>query len=183
MDKATLRPRPAVRSSDGPNDALSASTRALAAPDLQLDRRADGRLWVQTGDSARPVRVRRCFPWSEPARFLSLCDDDDGEVAFVADPASLDDASRTALEAVLIEAGFVFDLLQVFEIEEEVELRHWRVRTAQGNRSFQTRLDDWPRELPDGTLLIRDVAGDLYRLAASEQLDRRSRTLLWSFID
>jgi hypothetical protein len=57
------------------------------------------------------------------------------------------------------------------------------VHTAQGNRSFQTRLDDWPRQLPDGTLLIRDVAGDLYRLVASEQLDRRSRTLLWSFID
>jgi hypothetical protein len=34
---------------------------------------------------------------------------------------------------------------------------HWRVHTDQGARRFQTRLDDWPRKLPDGGLLIRDV--------------------------
>jgi hypothetical protein len=127
--------------------------------------------------------VRRCFPWSEPTRFLSLCDDDDGEVAFVAEPAALETGSRVALEQVLAEAGFVFELVEVFEIDEEVELRQWRVRTSQGNRTFQTRLDDWPRELPDGSLLIRDVGGDLYRLVAPEYLDRKSRTLLWAFVD
>jgi hypothetical protein len=84
---------------------------------------------------------------------------------------------------VLAEAGFVFELVEVFEIDEEVELRQWRVRTSQGNRTFQTRLDDWPRELPDGSLLIRDVGGDLYRLVAPEYLDRKSRTLLWAFVD
>jgi hypothetical protein len=127
--------------------------------------------------------VRRCFPWSEPTRFLSLCDDDDSEVAFVAEPAELETGSRAALERVLAEAGFVFELVEVFEIDEEVELRQWRVRTSQGNRTFQTRLDDWPRELPDGSLLIRDVGGDLYRLVAPEYLDRKSRTLLWAFVD
>jgi hypothetical protein len=127
--------------------------------------------------------VRRCFPWSEPTRFLSLCDDDDGEVAFVAEPAALETGSRVALEQVLAEAGFVFELVEVFEIDEEVELRQWRVRTSQGNRTFQTRLDDWPRELPDGSLLIRDVGGDLYRLVAPVYLDRMSRRRLWAFVD
>ncbi|MGH7502016.1 MAG: DUF1854 domain-containing protein [Longimicrobiales bacterium] len=150
---------------------------------LRLERRTDGRLWVVGDGQSHPVHVRRCFPWSEPVRFLSLRDADDEEVAFVADPARLDADSRQALEDVLVDAGFVFDLLEVMEIEEEVELRDWRVRTAQGPRSFQTRLDDWPRALPGGGLLIRDVGGDLYRLLDPQALDRRSRTLLWAFVD
>ena len=160
----------------------------LAAPPrrdgLCLERRGDGRLWATLpGGRTAAVRVRRCFPWSEPGRHLSLRDDDDGEVAHVADPAALDPASRAALEAELALAGFVFDLERVVSIEEEVELRHWRVETRQGPRSFQTRLDDWPRQLPHGGLLIRDVTGDLYRLADPARLDRRTRALLWAFVD
>jgi hypothetical protein len=36
---------------------------------------------------------------------------------------------------------------------------------------------------PDGSLLIRDVGGDLYRLVAPDYLDRKRRTLLWAFVD
>ena len=99
------------------------------------------------------------------------------------EPADLDARSRAALESALAVAGFVFDVTRVLEIEEEVEIRRWRVETRQGPRTFQTRLDDWPRTLPHGGLLIRDLAGDLYHLAAPEQLDRQSRELLWAFVD
>ncbi len=63
------------------------------------------------------------------------------------------------------------------------EIRHWRVETRQGTRSFQTRLDAWPRLLPHGGLLIRDVAGDLYHLGEPGALDHHSRALLWAFVD
>ena len=151
--------------------------------ELRLERRADGRLWAIKGELERPVRARRCFPWSEPVQYLSLRDDDDHEVALIEHPAELDEPSRHALEAAVREAGFVFDITGVLEIEEEVELRHWKVVTKQGARSFQTRLDDWPRQLPGGGFLIRDVGGDLYRLENPSELDRKSRELLWSFVD
>ena len=61
--------------------------------------------------------------------------------------------------------------------------RQWSVETTSGPRSFQTHLDDWPRVLPDGGLLVRDVAGDLYRLRAPHTLDRKTRDLLWAFAD
>ena len=83
----------------------------------------------------------------------------------------------------LAEAGFVLDVTRVVNIEEEIEIRQWTVETKQGNRSFQTHLDDWPRVLPSGGLLIRDVAGDLYRLAEPATLDKKSRVLLWAFVD
>src|SRR5213592_1028078 len=145
----------------------------LPAGGLRLERRADGRLWAIRGDAERAVWVRRCFPWSEPARFVSLRDDGEQEFALVRDPAELDPASRRVLEEAMVAAGFVFEITRVTAIEEEVEIRHWRVETRQGTRSFQTRLDAWPRPLPHGGLLIRDVAGDLYRVIDPAALDDR----------
>lgn len=150
---------------------------------LTLEWRADGSLWAATGEEERPVSVRRCFPWTEPTRHLSLRDADEEEFALVRNPAELDPRSRAALETALTVAGFVFEVTRVAEIEEEVEIRRWRVETRQGPRVFQTRLDDWPRTLPHGGLLIRDLAGDLYHLEQPEALDRHSRDLLWAFVD
>ena len=148
-----------------------------------LRNHGDGRLMAVRGDNVIAVKLRQCFPWSEPTRHISLRDSDDKEVALVDDPSTLDEESRQALELALAEAGFVLEVTRVVEIEEEIEIRQWTVETKQGNRSFQTHLDDWPRALPGGGLLIRDVAGDLYRLADPARLDKRSRALLWAFVD
>jgi len=149
---------------------------------IRLRSAADGRLIAVTERGPVAVRVRQCFPWSEPHRHLSLRDAEDKEVALVEDPTTLGAASREALERALAEAGFVLEVTRVIEIEEEVEIRQWTVETRHGPRSFQTHLDDWPRSLPGGGLLIRDVAGDLYRLTVTE-LDKKSRDLLWAFVD
>lgn len=148
-----------------------------------LERRGDGRMWLRHQGTETPVSVTPCFPWTQPRRFLSLRNADDEEILFVQEPNDLDAGSRAVLEEALADAGFVFDLAAIEEIREEVEIRHWRVRTRQGDRSFQTRLDEWPRELPGGGLVIRDVAGDLYRLSDPGALDSRSRGLLWAFLD
>jgi len=151
--------------------------------ELILERRADDRVWAVRDGTERAVWVRRCFPWSEPGRFLSLRDDEEEEFALVRDVAELAPASRRVLEEALVAAGFVFEVTRVVAIEEEIEIRHWQVETRQGPRTFQTRLDDWPRLLPHGGLLVRDVAGDLYHLADPQALDRKSRALLWAFVD
>jgi hypothetical protein len=161
----------------------SAAEPGTSSGAITLERGPDGRLWASLGSEQRVVRVHRCFPWSEPGRFISLRDDDGKEFALVEDPALLADAARTVLEQALAEAGFIFDVDAVLDIEEEVELRDWRVLTGQGPRRFQTRLDDWPRKLPDGGLLIRDVTGDFYRVQDPARLDHKSRALLWAFVD
>ena len=171
MESTVVRRHSAERSPEHRSDALT------------IERRTDGRLWAVRGGVARPVGVRRCFPWSEPGRLVSLRDDEEEEFALVTDPAELDAGSRRVLEEALVQAGFVFEITRVLAIDEEVEIRHWRVETRQGSRTFQTRLDDWPRGLPRGGLLIRDVAGDLYHLADPARLDRHSRALLWAFVD
>jgi hypothetical protein len=143
----------------------------------------DGRLLAIIDDQEVSVRLRQCFPWSEPHRHLSLRDDKEREVALIDDPAQLAPASRRALEDALAAAGFVLVVTRVVGVDEEVEIRHWSVETVHGPRTFQTHLDDWPRTLPGGDLLIRDVGGDLYRLANPRGMDRKSRELLWAFVD
>ena len=150
---------------------------------LILERRVDGQLWATRLDKEKPVWVTRCFPWSEPGRFISLRDTEDEEFALVRDPDQLDPASRAALETCLAEAGFVLEIIAVESCEEEVEIRTWVVLTRQGRRSFQTRRDEWPRDLPGGGLLISDVSGDLFYVPDTQALDAKSRDLLWAFVD
>jgi hypothetical protein len=151
--------------------------------ELVVERRIDGRLWAGLGGEAVPVTLVRCFPWSAPTRLLSLRDEENEEVALVAELDELDEESRAVLAGALLEAGFVLDVVEVDAIEEDVEIRRWKVRTRQGWRCFQTALDAWPREAPGGGLLIEDVAGDLFRIPPPEELDPRSRKRVWAFLD
>jgi hypothetical protein len=150
---------------------------------VALTRGTDGRLLAGEGNAARAVVVRRCFPWSEPGRYISLRDEQHHEVALIRDPLDLTVPSRHALLEAMAEAGFLFEVTRVLAVLEEVEIRHWQVETRQGWRSFQIRLDDWPRPLPGSGFLIRDIAGDLYRLPRPETMDEKSRELLWAFVD
>ncbi|MDQ6828255.1 MAG: DUF1854 domain-containing protein [Gemmatimonadota bacterium] len=162
---------------------LERASSASEADAIELRSAGDGRLTAMVDGKRIVVRLRQCFPWSEPHRHLSLRDSEEKEVALVDDPAALGDESRLALEQALAEAGFVLEVTRVMAIDEEVEIRQWTVETERGPRYFQTHLDDWPRALPMGGLLIRDVAGDLYRLAAPRDMDKKSRELLWAFVD
>ena len=155
----------------------------LEERELRLERRQDGQLWALAGERACPVWVRRCFPWTEPGRFVSLRDREEEEVALLADLAELDPDSRRALEAALAEAGFVLEVEGVDAIEDEIEIRVFQVRTRQGPRRFQTLRDEWPRPMPGGGILLRDVAGDLYLVRDPAALDRKSRDRLWALLD
>jgi hypothetical protein len=150
---------------------------------LEIRRRVDGQLWATWDGRSARVIVRRCFPWSEPGQFVSLRTADRQEFALIREVADLDFVSRSYLEEALAQAGFVLAIERILDIDEEVEIRTWQVVTKQGARRFQTRLDDWPREVPGGGLLIRDVAGDLYHIADAHALDKKSQQLLWAFVD
>jgi hypothetical protein len=149
----------------------------------RLERRADGQLWISGAGQSCAVSIARCFPWSARTRFISLRNDDRQEVCLIDDPARLDPDSRATLEHALIEADFVLEVERIHDIDEEIEIRCWDVTTSQGRRQFQTKRDDWPRIVPGGGVLIRDVAGDLYYIKRPAELDQPSRMLLDAFVD
>jgi len=142
---------------------------------VRLVWRASGLFAGMPGGEEIPARAQRCFPWSARGRYVSIRDFKENEVLFVRDLEDLDQGSREALENALAEASFVLDIERILDVEEEFEIRQWKVVTRQGPRIFQTKCDEWPREMPDGSILIRDVAGDLYRVRAVDGLDAKSR--------
>jgi len=145
---------------------------------LTLDKAGRLRLHGENG----PVLVRpiACFPWSSPGEYLSLRDTDDWEVALIREAQSLDTASRAALEQALAQASFVFEVNQIDSVEDELELRVWKVQTDQGPRTFQTKLDHWPHAINGEAMVVRDLAGDLYRIEP-HSLDPKSKKLFWAF--
>jgi hypothetical protein len=129
------------------------------------------------------VKVFQCFPWSGPSLFISLRDFDDNEITLIENINDLDVLSRQALEKALIAAGFVLEIVALESVEEDFEIRNWKVLTLQGKRTFQTLLDDSMRKVPGNGVLIEDVAGDLFYIRDPEALDKKSQKLLWAFLD
>ncbi|WP_309397979.1 DUF1854 domain-containing protein [Cerasicoccus maritimus] len=150
---------------------------------LQLTSCGAGRLTAwREGEDAALVRPVKCFPLSDPGHHLSLRNDKNEELAFIADPTELDASSQAALIEALAAGSFTFNVTAIEEIKTDFELRAWKVDTAAGPRQFQTALDAWPRNVDDGGYLIEDVFGDLYRLPALNQLDKDSAKRLWMMV-
>ena len=159
------------------------ATRELVDQPCQIEPLPNGQLGVRRDGAVTAAKVRLCFPWSSPGRYVSLCDEKNNELALITDVAQLDPDTRALIEQALAEAGFLFEILHVESMETEFEIRNWKVITRQGPCTFQTELDDWPRHLPDGGLLIKDVTGNLFCVPDPKSLDARTKKLLWIFVD
>jgi len=151
--------------------------------DMKLKFREDGHLQLLHGEQWALVNPKPCFPWSEPDRYISLRNEKHEELAFIADPQSLDSDSRDALERSLKPGFFTFEITRIHSLHSQFDLRIWDVDTKQGRRSFQVKLDDWPQSFPDGSMVIKDLSGDLFSIARPDSLDKQSQKLLWSFRD
>ena len=164
-------------------DSRRAQTNSEHCTALTVGRAPDGQLAASKDGVTTTVRVCRCFPWSEPAKFISLRDEKDNEVALIEKLSDLDPESRGIVEVALAEAGFVLEVVRIDEAEEVFEIRAWKVQTKQGARTFQTALDEWPREIASGGYLIRDISGDLFHIAQPEEMDEKSQKILWALVD
>lgn len=146
-------------------------------PPPEIRRDSDGALQLIRKGKPIAVMLRPCFPWSASTRFISLRENENKEV-YLNRLEDLDDASRRAVEASLAESTFTLEITAIKKIKKEFELLLWTVETKQGALRFQTKLDDWPRNLADGGIIISDLAGDIYYITNPDTLDRKSARLI-----
>ncbi len=151
--------------------------------EFELEINASGQLFYLRDGKKVKVSIKRCFPWSHPAQYFSLQDRENKELALVESVESLNESSGKSLMASLMEAGFCFNITDIVEVKEDFELRNWVVETEQGKRSFQTKLMDWPREVPRNGLLIQDVFGDIYFISNIDKLPQAGKSILWAYMD
>ena len=147
---------------------IAAISKKLVSKDVFANRQ--GELMLNKDGVLHEVSCKPSFPWTAPLKHISLVNRDGEVLDVIETPFDLPDEQKKLVLASLANSGFIFEITQVEKLEEEFELRHWEVQTAQGPRSFQTALENWPRELPDGSFLIEDVFGDLYHLSEVKSL-------------
>lgn len=150
---------------------------------LRVVHQDDGQYVAQWGAFSTHVKAVCCFPWSHPDGFVSLRDDEDLEIAFIPSVDALDEVSRAATRKAMCESRFMLEITKVHGLDEEYEIRNWRVETKQGPRTFQSHRDEWPSRLEGGGFLIRAVAGDLLFIPPPSTLDPASQKHLRSVLD
>lgn len=108
------------------------------------------------------VKLSPCFPKSHPDKYFSVRDDKDIEVKLIESLDQLDVDNKKIIEDYLKVRTFSYEIIGIHTANEEFGVRHWEVKTKQGQRCFQTELDSWPQIQDDGRILIEDIFGDQY---------------------
>jgi ATP-binding cassette, subfamily B, bacterial len=138
-------------------------------------------LSAETMRGAVVVVVRRCFPLTDPDRFISLVDLRGHELCCIESPAALPAESRAALERALAASELLPRVERIEAVLEEATQSTWQVVTDRGARAFVVEQEDHIRRLADGRHLITDEHGMRYLVPRPEELDAKSRRLLSSF--
>ncbi|HYJ10230.1 MAG TPA: DUF1854 domain-containing protein, partial [Polyangiaceae bacterium] len=160
----------------------AASPAPMAAGSLSLSwTEAQASLHVGTATGTQLVLPRRCFPLSDPERFLCLVDEQGRELACIESLDALNAESRSALERALAATELLPCVQRIEAVKEEATQSSWQVVTDRGPRSFVVEQEDHIRQLPDGRHLITDSFGMRYLVPRPEDLDPKSRRLLSPF--
>lgn len=114
------------------------------------------------------VVLKPCFPKSHPAEFFSVRDEKDKELSLLESLDTLDEDNRKVIDDYLKVRNFQYEIIGIYNVDEEFGIRHWEVKTKQGERVFQTELDYWPQIQDDGRILLDDLFGDQYEIKALE---------------
>ena len=150
---------------------------------IQLMIKENNQLYFIKEKEEIEVNVKRCFPRSYHYKYLSLRNKKDEEVYLIEDMNKLNSTSKNALERILNFLDFKLNITDVISIEEEIELRNYHVLTNSGERKIQTKLEDWPIKLPDGSVLIQDLCGDSFIVSSLKELTKSSQKLLATYVE
>ena len=127
------------------------------------------------------VQVRRCFPLSDPDRYLCLVDERGRELCCLEQRSGLPAESRQALHQALLASELLPRVERLLAVKAAATQSTWQVLTDRGEREFVVEQEDHIRRLPDGRHLITDSHGMRYLLPPAEQLDAKSRRIFAPF--
>jgi ATP-binding cassette, subfamily B, bacterial len=160
----------------------AASPAPIAPGSLSLGwTEAQASLRVVTATGIQLALPRRCFPLSDPERFICLLDEQGRELACIESLEALSAESRSALERALAATELLPQVQQIEAVKEEATQSSWQVVTDRGPRTFVVEQEDHIRQLADGRHLITDSFGMRYLVPRPEDLDPKSRRLLSPF--
>jgi len=175
-----LEPEPGVAEEP---ELVSAPLQAPAPSGLRLEWSPDSdTLTAELLDGQRvAVLARRCFPLTEPERFIGLVDPRGRELCCLESASALPATSRQALERSLAASELLPRVERIEAVLEAATQSTWSVVTDRGARDFVVEQEDHIRRLADGRHLITDSHGMRYLIPKPEALDAKSRKILSAF--
>ena len=143
-----------------------------------------GRLVLIDAEGRRHVGVEpvRAFPISDATRWVSICDPQGAELAFIDDLADLPQQVRAVLDEDLARRDFVPVVQRIVSVSAESEPSDWDVVTDRGATRFTLANDDDVRRLGRQGATIVDVHGTRYLVPDLAALDAASRRLLERYL-
>jgi hypothetical protein len=151
---------------------------------VRVERNPKGELVVHFDGRDEPIvgaKIARCFPWSVPQAYISICDAEGKEVCLLGSLDELDDDSRAVAEAELRERVFNPAIRRITDFKHEFGITSITAETDRGEVSFQVRSRDDIRPLSPTRALFRDVDGNVYELPDLSALDRASQRHLQAY--
>ena len=129
-------------------------------------------------DDVHDVRIRRAFPWSNAASFVSIRSSDGKELILMEDVATLPPQVRQTIESYLAGTVRIPRIESIVGIDVRFGFQEWSVNTDRGPVGFRVQEREDIRFLPDGRYAIRDADGNIYEMRALKDLDDASRHAL-----
>ncbi len=129
------------------------------------------------GKTYNRVAVHRCFPFSDPDKFISIRDTsgDEREIGLIEDLNALSPATRELIEEQLRLRYFTPIIQKVHDVKEEYGYAYWEVTTDKGRCRFTTAMRGGSViHLGNHRYLVTDIDGNrfeipnLYNLSAKE---------------
>lgn len=150
---------------------------------IRLEHDAFGRLVLILPDGNRfeglvPVR---CYPFSAPDQWVSLCDEHGHEVVCLDDLRRIPEDARRVLTEEIAQREFIPIIHRIESIEPDNEPSTWSVVTDRGPTRFLLQTEDHIRRLGPGALIM-DVNGIRFHLPDLDRLDAHSRKLLRRYL-
>ena len=131
------------------------------------------------GEWSPRVKLHRCFPLSEPARYIAVLDRDGKELAILDDLARMDSESRALAERDLDRRYFTPEIERIDFLKQEAGMWHFIVATGRGPSDFYVRnWRDSAFELSPGRWQITSVDGGRYEIPDVDRLDPESLRLI-----
>ncbi len=152
--------------------------------DLALEHDAFGRLAMTPPGGERTIGVTpvRCFPFTSPNEWISLCDERGRELYLLATLDSLSDSQRKLLEQDLASRELIPQIRKIHSVSPGSEPTQWKVATDRGETSFTLPNEDAIRRLGEHGALINDDHGVRYRILDTRTLDAASRRILNQYL-
>lgn len=136
-----------------------------------------GQLVLTFADGAEHVGVEpvRCFPLTEPERWIAILDAEGREVLNLPSLDVLSPTAREVLRRELIEREFMPSIRKISSASAPNPPCQWIVETDRGATQFQLESEDEVRRLGKNSVVIADSHGIRYKIEDIGKLDSFSQ--------